>query len=75
MPPPRPLTKTLPLRWVVVAIVVFIVGYTFLRLHFGKRGKPFEPYHDLAERAATHHLVELGYERVAVEIERPAEVI
>jgi hypothetical protein len=75
MSPPRPLAQTLPLRWVVVAIVIFIGGYTFLRLHFGKRGRPFEPYHDLGGRAATQHLVELGYERVAVEIERPAEVL
>ena len=75
MPPPRPLTKTLPLRWVVVAIVVFIVAYTFLRLHYGKHEKPFEPYHDLGERADTRRLLELGYERVAVEIERPAEIL
>jgi hypothetical protein len=75
MPPPRPLTKTLPLRWVVVAIVVFIVAYTFLRLYFGKRGKPFEPYHDLGERAVAQRLLDLGYARVAVEIERPAEIL
>jgi len=75
MPPPRPLTKTLPLRWVVVAIVVFIAAYTFLRLHFGKRGKPFEPYHDLGERAAAHRVAGLGYESVPVELERPAEIL
>jgi hypothetical protein len=75
MPPPQPITKTLPLRWVVVAIVVFILAYTFLRLHYGKREKPFEPYHDLGERASTQRLLDLGYERVAVEIERPAEIL
>jgi hypothetical protein len=75
MPPPQPITKTLPLRWVVLAIVIFIVAYTFLRLHYGKHGKPFEPYHDLGERAATQRLVDLGYERVAVDIERPAEIL
>jgi hypothetical protein len=75
MPPPRPPPKPLPLRWVVVAIVVFIVAYTFLRLHFGKHAKPFEPYHDLGERAATQRLIDLGYERVAVDIERPAEIL
>jgi hypothetical protein len=75
MPPPRPLNQTLPLRWVVVAIVVFIVAYTFLRLHFAKHGKPFEPYHDLGERAAAQRLLDLGYDRVAVDIERPAEIL
>jgi hypothetical protein len=75
MPPPRPPAKTLPLRWVVAAIVVFIAAYTVLRLHFAKHGKPFEPYHDLGGRAATRRLLELGYERVPVEIERPAEIL
>jgi hypothetical protein len=75
MPPPRALNQTLPLRWVVAAIVVFIVAYTFLRLHFSKHGRPFEPYHDIGERVAARRLVERGYERVSVEIERPAEIL
>jgi hypothetical protein len=58
-----------------VAIVVFIVAYTFLRLHFSKHGKPFEPYHDLGERGAARRLVDLGYERMDVETERPAEIL
>ncbi len=61
------------MRWVVLAIVVFILGYTFLRLHYGKRGKPFEPYHDLGEQATTPRLLELGYRRIPVEIERTAD--
>lgn len=75
MPAPRPPAKTLPLRWIVAAIVVFVVAYMSLRLHYGKRGKPFEPYHDLGERAATQRLVALGYERVAVETGRPSEML
>ena len=69
--PPAP--EALPLPWIVAAIVVFILGYTFLRLHYGKRGKPFEPYHDLGEQAATQRLLGLGYQRIPVDIERPAE--
>jgi hypothetical protein len=61
------------MRWVVLAIVVFILGYTFLRLHYGKRGKPFEPYHDLGEQATMTRLLELGYRRIPVELERPAD--
>jgi hypothetical protein len=75
MPPPRALDRTIPLRWVVVAILVFIAGYTFLRLHFAKHEKLYEPYHDIRERIAAKRLVELGYQRVAVEIERPAEIL
>lgn len=73
MPARRPPPKSLPLRWVVVAIVLFMGAYTFLRLHYGKRGKPFEPYHDLGERAATKQLAGLGFQRISVNLERPAE--
>ena len=73
MPARRPPPKSLPLRWVVVAIVLFIGVYTFLRLHYGKRGKPFEPYHDLGERAAAQRLAGLGYQRIPVDLERPAK--
>ena len=68
-------TKTLPLRWVVVAIVVFIAAYSFLRLHFRKPGKPFEPYHDLGERVGAERLAALGYQRIHVDLERPAEIL
>ena len=73
MPSPRPPPKTLPLRWVVVAIVAFMAGYTFLRLHYGKRGRSFEPYHDLGEQATVEHLLAPGYRRIPVSIQRPAE--
>jgi hypothetical protein len=73
MTAPRPPTKTLPLRWVVIAIVVFIVAYTFLRIHFGKPGRAFEPFHDLNEPPGAGRLVALGYERIPVELERPAD--
>jgi hypothetical protein len=73
MPASRPPPKSLPLRWVVVAIAVFIVGYTFLRLHYGKRGRSFEPYHDLREEVSVAQLLRLGYQRIPVRLERPAE--
>src|SRR5512142_2896107 len=75
MPSAHPPPKTLPLRWVVVAVVVFMIGYTFLRLHYGKRGRSFEPYHDLGEQATVAHLLALGYRRIPVTIQRPAEVL
>ena len=73
MTAPRSLTKTLPLRWVVISIVVFILAYTFLRLHFGKHGKAFEPYHEMGERAGMQRLASLGYQRISVDLERPAD--
>lgn len=59
--------------WIVAAIVLFILAYTVLRLHYGKRGKPFEPYYDLGAQAATRRLLEFGYQRIPVDIERPAD--
>ncbi len=73
MPSPRPPPKALPLRWVAAAIVVFMLGYTFLRLHYGKRGRSFEPYHDLGEQVTVERLLALGFRRLPVAIQRPAE--
>ncbi|MDD2764926.1 MAG: hypothetical protein PHE83_13235 [Opitutaceae bacterium] len=73
MPASRPSSQPWPLRWIVLAIVLFILGYTVLRLHYGKRGRSFEPYHDLGERATTERLLRLGYQRIPVEIERLAD--
>jgi hypothetical protein len=73
MPAPRRSARPLPTRWIVLAIVIFIAAYTFLRLHYGKRGRPFEPYHDLGEQATTQRLLRLGYQRIPVDIARPAE--
>jgi len=60
------------MRWVVVAVVVFIVGYTFISLRYRKPGRSYEPAHDLTERAITGRLRGLGYHRLPVEFERPA---
>jgi len=73
MPAARRSSKPIPLRWVVAAVVVFILGYTFLRLHFGKTGRAFEPYQAAREHAAAARLVALGYRRIPVQIQRPAE--
>lgn len=67
-PPP-----SLSMYWIVLAIAVFVVGYTFLRLHYSRGGKPFEPYHDLGEQTAVRRLLGLGYQRIPVDIERPAD--
>jgi hypothetical protein len=73
MPANRPPPKPWPLRWILLAIVVFILGYTFLRLYYGKRGKPYEPSHDLGGQATVQRLLGLGYQRIPVNVTRPAE--
>lgn len=61
------------MRWIVLAVVIFLTGYTFLQLYYGKRGAPFGPPDDLGGQAAARRLLKLGYQRIPVSIERPAE--
>ncbi len=61
------------MKWIVLAIVVFIGAYTFVTLYYRKPGKAHEPYHDGKERAIAHRLQEAGYVRVAATFELPAE--
>ena len=61
------------MKWVVLAIVLVIVPYTYLTLHYRKPGKAFEPYHDMKDRANTLRLLSAGFQRIALEADRPAD--
>ena len=61
------------MKWIVLAIVVFILGYTYLTLHFRKPGRAYEPYADMKNRANTLRLLSAGYQRIELPVERPAE--
>lgn len=63
------------MKWVVLAIFVFLVPYTYLTLHFRKPGKSFEPYHDMKERANTIRLLSAGFQRIALETDEPADAL
>jgi hypothetical protein len=67
IPPQR---KPWPMKWIALAIVIFIAGYTYVRLHFAKRGPGFEPYRDIKERQV---LQKAGYQRYPVDVVRPAD--
>jgi hypothetical protein len=69
----RPSSRFRPLRWVVVAIGLLVGAGAFLWFHNGKRGKPSVPSQDPGERATTRRLAGLGYQRIPVSLERPAE--
>jgi hypothetical protein len=71
--PSRPPPKPWPMKWVVAAILVFVVGYTFLNLRYRKPGKPHEPYAELLSRATAAKLQAAGWERIPVDARRPAE--
>jgi hypothetical protein len=61
------------MRWIVLAIVVFIPIYTYLTLHFRRPGPAFAPYGDMRDRADVIRLLKAGYQRVAIDASRPAE--
>ena len=71
--PTRPPPKPWPLKWVVAAILVFVVGYTFVNLLYRKPGKPHEPYAEMLSRANAAKLQAAGWQRIPVDTRRPAE--
>jgi len=65
--------KPWPMKWIVLSIVLFIPIYTFLTLHFRKKGPMFNPYQDMRDQADVVRLLKAGYQRVTVDASRPAE--
>jgi len=63
------------MKWVALAIILVIVPYTYLTLHYRKPGRAFEPYHDMKDRANTLRLLSAGFQRIALDAERPADPV
>ncbi len=63
------------MKWVVLAIIVVIVPYTYLTLHFRKPGPAFRPYEDTKNRATTARLLSTGYQRIMLGTQRPADPV
>lgn len=61
------------MKWIVVAIILVIVPYTFLTLKFRKPTEPFRPYEDMKNRANVVRLLSAGYQRVPVPAQRPSD--
>lgn len=61
------------MKWIVVAILVFMASYTFITLRYRKPGTAHQPYKDAKERATVQRLQEAGYQRIAATISLPAE--
>lgn len=59
------------MKWIVLAIVVFVVGYTLVNIYFRKPGRAFRPYEDMNNRATTARLLQAGWQKLPVEIARP----
>jgi hypothetical protein len=62
------------MKWIVVAILLFVVAYTALTLKFRKPGRAYEPYRDNKERATVTRLRSAGFRRITATADRPAEI-
>jgi hypothetical protein len=58
------------MKWIALAILVFVVLYTYLNLHYRKPGPAYQPYQDSRQRAA---LEKVGYQRITARVDRPAD--
>lgn len=67
--PPEPWS----MKWIVLAIALFVVGYTLVNLYFRKPGPAFRPYEDMNKRATTARLLAGGWQKLPVEVSRPVE--
>ncbi len=61
------------MKWIVLAIAVFVVGYTVVNLYFRKPGRAFRPYQDMNDRATTARLLAAGWQKMPVDTRRPVE--
>lgn len=65
--------KPWPMKWIVIAILTFMAGYTFITLKYRKPGRASEPYQDAKDRETVTRLRQAGYVRVPATAERPAD--
>ena len=68
---PGPPSKPWSMKWIALAIILFMAGYTLVTLQYRKPNKAYEPYNDLKERGQTRNLLTAGYQRIPVRIDRP----
>lgn len=62
-----------PMKWIVLAILLCIVPYTFINLRYRKAGPAYQPYEDMKNRANVSRLLSAGYKRIALPAQRPAD--
>lgn len=68
----RPDPKPWSMKWIVLAIVIFVIGYTLVNIYYRKPGPAFRPYEDMNKRATTARLLNAGWQKLPVELTRPA---
>jgi hypothetical protein len=71
--PARPQPKPWPMKWIVIAILLFVPLYTYLTLHFRRPGPVYEPYAEARDRAMVERLLAAGFRRLTIAATRPTE--
>lgn len=61
------------MKWIVVAILLCIVPYTWVTLKYRKEGPAYEPYQDSKDRAQVIRLLDAGFQRVEVALHRSVD--
>ena len=61
------------MKWIIVAIILFVIGYTAGNFYFRKPGRAYRPYQDAQDRATTARLLAAGWQKMPVDNRRPAE--
>ena len=61
------------MKWIVLAIVLFMVLYTVVNVYFRKKDPGYRPYQDAQDRATTARLLAAGWHKVQLETRRPVE--
>lgn len=61
------------MKWIVLAIVLFVIGYTLVNVFYRKPGRAFRPYEDMNKRATTARLLAAGWQKLPVEVSRPID--
>ena len=61
------------MKWIVLAIALFVGAYTFLTLYYRKSGPAYRPFQDSKEKATVQRLKSAGYRRITAFAEQPAD--
>jgi len=64
--------KPWSMKWVLLAIGLFVIGYTLVNIYYRKPGPAFRPYEDMNKRATTARLLNAGWQKLPVDLTRPA---
>ena len=69
----KPQPKPWSMKWIVLAIAVFVIGYTLVNVYFRKKNPPYRPYQDAQDRATTARLLAAGWHKIPLETVRPVD--